>query len=167
MDIFNSYDLEVCANFLTKGKKFPRGFWNRSEESKVALGTAILQNFCNMHNFDAEFCKGAFTNAFFQQYELTPILRNCFGGSIFSAYKAIFPDSDVHIWEMASVPQGYWTDTTARQALTWLFTQKEDWTREEALAKFTYSFARDYKLSGILDRFYASSPSKAVREIYS
>lgn len=154
-DNFHEYDWDI-SKFFNRPQAYWQDSYNRSEFLKhlfSLLGYRSLNDWYRTSHEDFTHNGGS-------------ALLKYYGGSHVMAIIDNYPGQDWLEWEFNYVPQGFWDNPDNRKRyLVWLgkklgYSIKDDWYKIN-----TKAFEKYYG-SGMLQRSFGGSPSRAVMEIF-
>lgn len=100
-----------------------------------------------------------------KRYGLTTVYINYFKGYSYDLINSIYPDR-FKPWELPKVPQTYWSIKTATEAIKWMIEDKLKWSEKDIKEKYCLKTFKQFKLEGMLNQVFESSPFKAINMVY-
>lgn len=100
-----------------------------------------------------------------KKYGVTTIYVSNFNGTSYNLINAIYPNK-FKPWEILYAPKNYWNVETGKQAIKWMIEEKLKWTTEDIKEKYGYNIFKKFKLNGMLNAVFKSSPYKAINATY-
>ena len=101
----------------------------------------------------------------FEKNGLGSMLTKVFNTSPYQALNAVYPDK-FKPWQLKSVPNGYWNEETAREAIKWLVEEKFKWTDEDICRQLSIETFKKNGLAGMLVQIFNGSPHSAIEHTY-
>ena len=101
----------------------------------------------------------------FEKNGLGSMLTNVFNTSPYQALNAVYPDK-FKPWQLKYVPNGYWNEETAREAIKWLVEEKFKWTDEDICRQLSIETFKKNGLAGMLVQIFNGSPHSAIEHTY-
>ena len=101
----------------------------------------------------------------FKKNGLSGMINTLFNGSLYEAMNNAYPGK-YKPWQFEHVPNSYWTEETAIEAVRWLIEERLKWSEEDVLKKLRQKTFHDNRLSGMLMRIFKDSPYLAMNATY-
>lgn len=158
-------DITEIYKELLRGdrKRFPKGIWQRPDaldNAKKCIKYLIEDRL----KFTDEEIKNNLSINLFADNNLGGMLLKCFNNSPFEAINSVYPNK-FKPWEF-NVPQSYWNEQTAVEALKWLLEEKLKWSDEEIKEKLSVRLFDDNGLHTPIYKLFDASPFKAINAAY-
>jgi hypothetical protein len=141
-------------------KKVPQSYWNKKTGKEATLWL-IEEKF---KWTDKEICENLSVNCFCKN-GLNTMLFKIFNGSPYQALNAVYPGR-FKPWQLASVPQKYWNEKTAKEAIIWLIEENLQWSDEQLCQQLSYRIFYASGLTGMIVKVFNGSPYRAIQHAY-
>ncbi|MDF2880157.1 MAG: hypothetical protein K0R54_714 [Clostridiaceae bacterium] len=169
-NIFNEdiYELPITEFFkeikYLKLHRISKSFWikKKSKEHSVKIIKALYEDILNWS--DEEIINNT-KFSLFNKYGLEEMIKYVYNNSLYEAINTAYPGR-FKIWEVSVVPKNYWILENGIEATKWLMEEKLNWFNSNEKIKPTVSIFVKYKLGGMLQLLFDSSPYQAINTAY-